>query len=80
MTFGTGMAIPKAAAHKEAGYYTMLWMTGRVMAGRMLQVGGGIPFRTAPLKDPAVLSASPFPRNGRNAPPAARRSACRACR
>ena len=62
VTFGTGMAIPKAAAHKEAGYYTMLWMTGRVMAGRMLQVGGGIPFRTAPLKDPAVLSGLTVPK------------------
>jgi multiple sugar transport system substrate-binding protein len=62
VTFGTGMAIPKAAAHKEAGYYTMLWMTGRTMAGRMLQVGGGIPFRTAPLKDPAVLSSLTVPR------------------
>ena len=62
VTFGTGMAIPKAAAHKEAGYYTMLWMTGRTMAGRMLQVGGGIPFRTAPLKDPAVLSSLTVPK------------------
>ncbi len=62
VTFGTGMAIPKASARKEAAYYTMLWMTGRAMAGRMLQVGGGIPFRTAPLKDPAVLSSLTVPR------------------
>lgn len=62
VTFGTGMAIPKNAARKEAAYYTMLWMTGPKMAGRMLQVGGGIPFRTAPLKDPAVLSSLTVPR------------------
>jgi multiple sugar transport system substrate-binding protein len=62
VTFGTGMAIPKASARKEAAYYTMLWMTGPTMAGRMLQVGGGIPFRTNPLKDPAVLSSLTVPR------------------
>jgi multiple sugar transport system substrate-binding protein len=62
VTFGTGMAIPKAAAHKEAAFYTMLWMTGRTMAGRMLQVGGGVPFRSAPLKDPAILSTLTIPK------------------
>ena len=62
VTFGSGMAIPKAAAHKEAAYFTMLWMTGRTMAGRMLQVGGGIPFRSAPLKDEKVLSSLTVPR------------------
>jgi multiple sugar transport system substrate-binding protein len=62
VTFGTGMAIPKASAHKEAAFYTMLWMTGRTMAGRMLQVGGGVPFRSAPLKDPAILSTLTIPR------------------
>ena len=62
VTFGTGMAVPKAAAHKEAAYFTMLWMTGPTMAGRMLQTGGGVPFRTKPLKDPAVLSGMAIPR------------------
>jgi multiple sugar transport system substrate-binding protein len=62
VTFGTGMAIPKAATHKEAAFYTMLWMTGRTMAGRMLQVGGGVPFRSAPLKDPAILSTLTIPK------------------
>ena len=62
VTFGTGMAIPKAAAHKEAAFYTMLWMTGRTMAGRMLQTGGGVPFRSAPLKDPAILSTLTIPK------------------
>ena len=62
VTFGTGMAIPKASTHKEAAFYTMLWMTGRTMAGRMLQVGGGVPFRSAPLKDPAILSTLTIPR------------------
>jgi multiple sugar transport system substrate-binding protein len=62
VTFGTGMAIPKASPHKEAAFYTMLWMTGRTMAGRMLQVGGGVPFRSAPLKDPAILSTLTIPK------------------
>ncbi|SJZ92774.1 multiple sugar transport system substrate-binding protein [Enhydrobacter aerosaccus] len=62
VTFGSGMAIPKASTHKEAAYLTMLWMTGPKMAGRMLQVGGGIPFRTNPLKDPAVLAGLTIPR------------------
>jgi multiple sugar transport system substrate-binding protein len=62
VTFGTGMAIPKASAHKEAAFYTMLWMTGRTMAGRMLQVGGGVPFRSAPLKDPAIISTLTIPK------------------
>lgn len=62
VTFGTGMAIPKAAAHKEAAFFTMLWMTGRTMAGRMLQTGGGVPFRSAPLKDPAILSTLTIPK------------------
>ncbi len=39
-----------------------LWMTGRTMAGRMLQTGGGVPFRAAPLKDPKVLSGLTIPR------------------
>lgn len=62
VTFGSGMAIPKTSQHKEAAYYTALWMTGPKMAGRMLEVGGGIPFRTNPLKDPGVLSRLTIPK------------------
>ena len=62
VTFGTAMAIPKEAKHKEAAFFTMLWMTGRTMAGRMLQTGGGVPFRSAPLKDPAILSTLSIPK------------------
>jgi multiple sugar transport system substrate-binding protein len=62
VTFGSGMAIPKASTHKEAAFYTMLWATGRTMAGRMLQVGGGVPFRSAPLKDPAIISTLTIPK------------------
>ena len=62
VTFGSGMAIPKAAKNKEGAYLAGLWMTGPKMAGRMIQVGGGIPFRTRPLKDPAVLAGLTIPK------------------
>jgi multiple sugar transport system substrate-binding protein len=62
VTFGSGMAIPKASQHKEAAYLTALWMTGPKMAGRMIQVGGGIPFRTRPLKDKEVLGGLTIPK------------------
>ena len=39
-----------------------LWMTGREMTSRMLQTGGGVPFRSAPLKDPKVLSGLTIPK------------------
>lgn len=60
--FGAGMGVPAASAKKEAAYLLGLWMTGKTMAGRMLQSGGGVPFREAPLKDPAILSQLTIPR------------------
>ncbi len=60
--FGGGAAIPKASGKAEAAYMAALWMTGRQMTSRMLQTGGGVPFRSAPLKDPAVLSGLTIPK------------------
>ena len=60
--FGGGAAIPDASPKKEAAYMAALWMTGRQMTSRMLQTGGGVPFRSAPLKDPAVLSQLTIPK------------------
>jgi multiple sugar transport system substrate-binding protein len=60
--FGGGAAIPDASPKKEAAYMASLWMTGRQMTSRMLQTGGGVPFRSAPLKDPAVLSQLTIPK------------------
>ncbi len=60
--FGGGAAIPAASTKKEAAYMASLWMTGREMCSRMLQTGGGVPFRSAPLKDPKVLSQLTIPK------------------
>ena len=60
--FGGGAAIPNASTKKEAAYMAALWMTGREMTSRMLQTGGGVPFRSAPLKDPKVLAGLTIPK------------------
>ncbi|HKU95926.1 MAG TPA: extracellular solute-binding protein [Vineibacter sp.] len=60
--FGGGAAIPAASSKKEAAYLAALWMTGRQMTSRMLQTGGGVPFRSAPLKDNEVLAQLTIPR------------------
>ncbi|MFO1081714.1 MAG: sugar ABC transporter substrate-binding protein [Reyranellaceae bacterium] len=60
--FGGGAAIPAASTKKEAAWLAALWMTGREMTARMLQTGGGVPFRTAPLKDPKVLAGLTIPK------------------
>ena len=60
--FGGGAAIPAASGNKEAAYLAALWMTGREMTARMLQTGGGVPFRTAPLQDPKVLAGLTIPK------------------
>lgn len=54
--FGDGIGIAAASQKKEAAFFYSLWATNKLMSARLLQGGGGVPFRRSTLSDPAVLS------------------------
>ncbi len=61
-TYGDGIGISQASAKKEAAYLYCQWAISKTMGARLLQSGGGVPFRNSVLNDQAV-------RNGVKMPP-----------
>jgi multiple sugar transport system substrate-binding protein len=61
-TYGDGIGICQASAKKEAAYLYCQWAVSKTMGARLLQRGGGVPFRNSVLNDQAV-------RNGVKMPP-----------
>jgi multiple sugar transport system substrate-binding protein len=53
-TYGDGVGIPTACQNKEAAYLLCQWVVSRTQAARLLQAGGGVPFRTSILNDEEV--------------------------
>jgi len=61
--FGDGIGIPAASQKKEAAYMYCLWATSKQMCNRLMQAGGGVPFRTSTLNDQQTLASLTVPRD-----------------
>src|SRR6185295_12697294 len=55
-TYGDGIGIAAASKNKEAAYLLCQWVVSKAMGARLLQAGGGVPFRNSILNDEGVRS------------------------
>ncbi|WP_295844619.1 sugar ABC transporter substrate-binding protein [Tardiphaga sp.] len=53
-TYGDGIGIAKTSTKKEAAYLYCQWAVSKTMGARLLQGGGGVPFRNSILSDETV--------------------------
>lgn len=53
-TYGDGIGIAKTSTKKEAAYLYCQWAVSKQMGARLLQTGGGVPFRNSVLNDETV--------------------------
>jgi multiple sugar transport system substrate-binding protein len=53
-TYGDGIGIAAASPNKEAAYLLCQWVVSRGQGARLLQAGGGVPFRNSILNDEEV--------------------------
>ncbi|EJN10791.1 ABC-type sugar transport system, periplasmic component [Bradyrhizobium sp. YR681] len=53
-TYGDGIGIAAASKNKEAAYLLCQWAVSKQQGARLLQAGGGVPFRNSILGDPEV--------------------------
>jgi multiple sugar transport system substrate-binding protein len=60
-TYGDGIGIAAASKNKEAAYLYCQWAVSKLMGSRLLQVGGGVPFRNSVLNDPDVRKGVKMP-------------------
>ena len=61
-TYGDGIGIPAASTKKEAAYLYCQWAVSKQMGGRLLQAGGGVPFRNSVLNDAEIRSGVKLPK------------------
>jgi multiple sugar transport system substrate-binding protein len=61
--FADGIGIAAASQKKEAAFLYCLWTTSKVMCNRLLQGGGGVPFRNSTLRDEPTLASMTVPRD-----------------
>ena len=61
-TFGDGIGIAAGSAKKEQAYLYCQWAVSKLMGGRLLQTGGGVPFRNSVIGDPEVQAGVKMPR------------------
>jgi multiple sugar transport system substrate-binding protein len=60
-TFGDGIGVVEASSKKEAAYLYCQWAISKLMGARLLQTGGGVPFRNSILNDQEVRSGVKMP-------------------
>jgi multiple sugar transport system substrate-binding protein len=53
-TYGDGIGIARTSTKKEAAYLYCQWAVSKTMGARLLQSGGGVPFRNSILNDETV--------------------------
>jgi multiple sugar transport system substrate-binding protein len=53
-TYGDGIGIAAASKNKEAAYLLCQWVASKGQGARLLQAGGGVPFRNSIVDDPEV--------------------------
>ena len=61
-TYGDGIGIPAACTKKEAAYLFCQWVISKQNGARLLQAGGGVPFRNSVLNDPEVQKGVTLPK------------------
>jgi multiple sugar transport system substrate-binding protein len=59
--YGDGIGIPTACTKKEAAYLYCQWAVSKTMGARLLQAGGGVPFRNSILNDEGVRKGVKMP-------------------
>jgi multiple sugar transport system substrate-binding protein len=60
-TYGDGIGITQASKNKEAAYLYCQWAVSKIMGARLLQSGGGVPFRASILNDETVRKGVKMP-------------------
>lgn len=53
-TYGDGIGIAAASPNKEAAYLFCQWVVSKTQGARLLQAGGGVPFRNSIVDDPEI--------------------------
>lgn len=61
-TYGDGIGIAAASKNKEAAYLLCQWAVSKAQGARLLQAGGGVPFRNSILNDEGVRSGVKLPK------------------
>ncbi|MEQ1614897.1 MAG: sugar ABC transporter substrate-binding protein [Hyphomicrobiaceae bacterium] len=61
-TYGDGIGIPAASTKKEAAYLYCQWAVSKQMGSRLLQAGGGVPFRNSVLNDAETRAGVKLPK------------------
>jgi multiple sugar transport system substrate-binding protein len=60
-TYGDGIGIAQASRNKEAAFLLCQWVVSKPMGARLLQAGGGVPFRNSILNDETVRKGVKLP-------------------
>src|ERR1700757_2092310 len=60
-TYGDGIGIAAASKNKEAAYLLCQWVVSKKQGARLVQAGGGVPFRNSVLNDPEVQADVKLP-------------------
>lgn len=60
-TYGDGIGVAEASTKKGAAYLYCQWAVSKQMGARLLQAGGGVPFRNSVLNDQEVKSGVKMP-------------------
>jgi multiple sugar transport system substrate-binding protein len=60
-TYGDGIGIAQASKNKEAAWLYCQWAVSKLMGARLLQSGGGVPFRNSVLNDENVRKGVKMP-------------------
>ncbi len=61
-TYGDGIGIAAASKNKEAAYLLCQWAVSKAQGARLLQAGGGVPFRNSVLNDEEVRKGVTLPK------------------
>ena len=61
-TYGDGIGIAAASKNKEAAFLLCQWAVSKKQGARLLQAGGGVPFRNSILNDQDVRSGVKLPK------------------
>ena len=61
-TYGDGIGIAAASKNKEAAYLLCQWAVSKQQGARLLQAGGGVPFRNSVLNDEDVRKGVTLPK------------------
>ncbi|MGY4607431.1 ABC-type glycerol-3-phosphate transport system substrate-binding protein [Bradyrhizobium sp. USDA 4474] len=62
-TYGDGVGIAAASKNKEAAYLLCQWIVSKKQGARLLQAGGGVPFRNSILGDSEVQQGVKMPKD-----------------